>query len=61
MLAVALEHVAKTDEEEAEFRALAASMVERHRQMFPGLHAEPTGKSAFTEAGAALPARGSQG
>ncbi len=39
-LAIALEHVAKTEEEAAEFRALAASMVERHVQMFPAFHAE---------------------
>ena len=39
LLAIALKHMAKTEEEAAEFRALAASMVERHRQMFPALHA----------------------
>jgi len=37
--AIALKHIAKTEEEAADLRAFAASMVERHRQMFPALHA----------------------
>jgi len=48
-LAIALKHVAKTEEEAAEFRALAASMVERHAQMFPALHAERRKRCASTE------------
>ena len=50
MLAMALEHITKTEEEAAGFRALAASMVERHKQMFPALHAERKRRCASTEA-----------
>lgn len=52
-LALALKHVTKTEEEAAEFRALAASMVERHAQMFPALHAERRKRCASTESAAA--------
>ncbi len=48
MLAIALEHITKTEEDAAEFRALAASMVERHVQMFPELHAERRKRCAST-------------
>lgn len=49
LLDVALRHIAKTDAEAQEFRKLAASMVERHRQMFPALHAERRQRCASTE------------
>ena len=49
LLAIALKHIAKTEEEAAEFRALAASMVERHRQMFPALHTVRRDRCASTE------------
>lgn len=48
-LAIVLEHVAKTEEEAADFRALAASMVERHVQMFPAFHAERRRRCGSTE------------
>jgi hypothetical protein len=35
-------------EEAAEFRPLAGSMVERHREMFPALHAERRERCAST-------------
>jgi hypothetical protein len=48
-LAIALEHITKTEEDAAEFRALAASMVERHMQMLPEMHAERRKRCASTE------------
>jgi SEC-C motif len=39
LLDVTLERIAKTEAEAQELRKLAASMGERHRQMFPALHA----------------------
>ena len=48
-LAIALKHIAKTEEEAADLRALAASMVERHAEMFPELHAERRERCASTE------------
>ncbi len=48
-LAIALKHIAKTDEEAADLRALAASMVERHRQMFPALHTGRSERCVSTE------------
>jgi hypothetical protein len=47
-LVIALKEIAKTEEEAAEFRALAASMVERHERMFPALHAERRKRCAST-------------
>ena len=38
MLADLARTIAKTEDDVAEFRSLALSMVERHRMMFPGLH-----------------------
>jgi hypothetical protein len=49
LLDVTLKHIAKTEAEAQEFRKLAASMVERHRQMFPALHAERRQRCASTE------------
>ncbi len=50
LLAIALEHITKTEEDAAGFRALAADMVARHVEMFPELHAEPRDRCASTEA-----------
>lgn len=49
LLDVTPNHIAKTEAEAQEFRKLAASMVERHRQMFPALHAERRQRCASTE------------
>jgi hypothetical protein len=49
LLDITLMHIARTEEEAVEFRALAASMVERHRQMFPELHRERRERCASTE------------
>jgi hypothetical protein len=49
LLTVTLRHIARTEEEAAEFRALAASMVERHREMFPELHAVRRERCVSTE------------
>jgi hypothetical protein len=48
-LAIALKHITKTEEDAAEFRALAADMVARHVEMFPELHAERRDSCASTE------------
>ncbi|HTP29098.1 MAG TPA: SEC-C metal-binding domain-containing protein [Anaeromyxobacteraceae bacterium] len=48
-LADAMKGMSLSDEAAAEFRAIAAGMVERHKQMFPALHADRGERCASTE------------
>jgi hypothetical protein len=48
-LADLMQGMSLTDEGAADFRAIAAGMVERHKDMFPALHAEVRERRAFAE------------
>lgn len=52
MLAALVETVAKDERDVTEFRAIAASMIARHREMFPDMH---RGRRAHVEAGTGAP------
>jgi len=48
-LADVMQGMSLSGEDAADFRSIAASMVERHRQMFPALHADRRERCASTE------------
>jgi hypothetical protein len=49
MLTGPLEDLVPAGEDKADLLALAANMIERHKQMFPTLHAERRSRCASTE------------